>query len=637
MSSSPSCPCNLELAHALGRKPLSTNVAHGWALPPPDHVLLQLDFTNAFNSLSRTSLLQAVHATCPIFSSYAASCYANPATLYADGFQLSSEEGEHQGCPCGPLFFAVTTLPLAQMAQLGSSGWSHWYLDDGYIAGHRATLNDLLPRLEAASLSLGLQLNRKKCGLLIPGTLEMPDTFFLDIPRIPNTDCMGILGSPVGGPLACQQWVQDQVLAPYGRALSRLEALGCPRAASLILRQCLSACKVSWILRTAAPEVAQWTATQASPMLRHAWGVVMGMPLPDPQWRLSTLPIRDGGGGLQDPLDIVEAANVSSWLCAATSPVLPDIPLGPPSPALLAIISKLADKAPQLGSPLKDALSKNGVAAVRQHLLRSSWCHQSTWADEFMKTTTATFDQEVVERLKCLRRLHSAPSSGLWLTTNPFLEQGPTFSALEWQGLLRFRVGMPLFPAPSCCRACLQPMDPFGDHALSCSASGLYRRHNRLRDLMYLLTQQAGWAPDIEVAIPSSSLRPADLLFRSGFPKPLACDVTVSHPLRHSATHAVRGEPDISASEAEDAKNRDYRSLCHAAGWGFRPMGFETTGGLGPSAVRTLKQLCHQLSMRQGLPSSEVADYLHRLFSLALAKGRGEMLAASNPSTDSLL
>ena len=180
-------------------------------------------------------------------------------------------------------------------------------------------------------------------------------------------------------------------------------------------------------------------------------------------------------------------------------------------------------------------------------------------------------------------------------------------------------------------------MDPFGDHALCCPASGTYKRHNRLRDLLYLLGQQAGWAPDLEVTIPASTLRPADLLFRTGFPKPLACDVTVSHPLRHSAPSAVRGEPDLSAADAEGAKNREYRSLCHGAGWGFRPLGFETTGGLGPSAARTLKQLCHQLSMRQGLPSSEMADYLHRLFSLALAKGRGIMLAASNPSPDSLL
>ena len=66
-------------------------------------------------------------------------------------------------------------------------------------------------------------------------------------------------------------------------------------------------------------------------------------------------------------------------------------------------------------------------------------------------------------------------------------------------------------------------------------------------------------------------------------------------------------------------------------------MGFETTGGLGPSAAHTLKQLFHQLSMRQGLSSSEVADYLHRVFSFALAKERGLMLAASNPSTDCLL
>lgn len=174
-------------------------------------------------------------------------------------------------------------------------------------------------------------------------------------------------------------------------------------------------------------------------------------------------------------------------------------------------------------------------------------------------------------------------------------------------------------------------MDSMGDHSLSCPASGMYRRHNRIRDTLYLLGKEAGWGPELEVVAPLSNNRPADVLFRSAFSAPLACDVTVSHPLRISASSAVREEPNVAAQEAETAKTTQMAPLVRAAGWTFRPMGFETTGGMGPGALRTVRQLYRHLSMRTGVPSAEMAEQVLRQLSLSLAKGRGEMLAASAP------
>ena len=97
-------------------------------------------------------------------------------------------------------------------------------------------------------------------------------------------------------------------------------------------------------------------------------------------------------------------------------------------------------------------------------------------------------------------------------------------------------------------------MDAAGDHALSCPSNGTYRRHNHLRDRLFGLGQLAGWAPELEQAIPGSRDRPADLLFRAAGPRPLATDVTVSHPLRPSASTAVREGRSSAAAEAERAK-----------------------------------------------------------------------------------
>ena len=175
-------------------------------------------------------------------------------------------------------------------------------------------------------------------------------------------------------------------------------------------------------------------------------------------------------------------------------------------------------------------------------------------------------------------------------------------------------------------------MDSLGDHFLGCPASGMSKRHNRIRDTFYQLGKQAGWAPELEVAIPGHRDRPADILLRSGFPKPLALDVTITHPLRVSAPAAARGAAAVSAEGAEHSKRFAQATPCHEVGWSFRAVGFDTTGGLGPGAQKAVRQLYRQLSMRQGKSSTAVADEVARLFSLSLAKGRGEMLAASCPS-----
>jgi hypothetical protein len=73
---------------------------------------------------------------------------------------------------------------------------------------------------------------------------------------------------------------------------------------------------------------------------------------------------------------------------------------------------------------------------------------------------------------------------------------------------------------------------------------------------------------------------------------------------------------------AEHAKSAHYTQLCRSTEWSFRPFAMETTGGLGPGASMTLKQLS---------TATETATHIGEIFSLALAKGRAEMLLAAKP------
>ena len=119
------------------------------------------------------------------------------------------------------------------------------------MVGPRALIHDLQPKLEAEAVKLGLVLNRSKCAVLVPSSsLGLPDDFLPGVPRVFASACPPVLGSPVGDTSACSAWAEDHVGKPLALALERLLALGEPRSASLILRQCFSACKVNWILRT---------------------------------------------------------------------------------------------------------------------------------------------------------------------------------------------------------------------------------------------------------------------------------------------------------------------------------------------------------------------------------------------------
>ena len=102
----------------------------------PEHMLIQLDFRNAFNSVKRKVLLQAIADSCPWFLPYALACYSHVGTLFADGgFTIDSAEGVHQWDPCGPLFFALAIMALSKGLGAVSGCWSQWYLDDGYLVG----------------------------------------------------------------------------------------------------------------------------------------------------------------------------------------------------------------------------------------------------------------------------------------------------------------------------------------------------------------------------------------------------------------------------------------------------------------------------------------------------------------------
>ena len=198
-------------------------------------------------------------------------------------------------------------------------------------------------------------LNREKCAVYLPVGEPLPYDVLPGIPRVCPDACLPVPGSPVGDHTASLTWVQEKVLEPLTLALSRLESLGDPRAASLVLRQCFSACKLNYTMRTAAPVVAGSAADIMDPLLRACWSNILGHVCSDAEWALSSLSIRLGGASITSPSSVRAGATLSSWLAACSDAPPPLRPHAGPR------------RTGQLRHPPGDLRTRPGRALARRH------------------------------------------------------------------------------------------------------------------------------------------------------------------------------------------------------------------------------------------------------------------------------
>ena len=99
---------------------------------PSDWVVAKLDFTNAFNTLRRDSMLHAVSDAVPELLPFCKSAYQDPSVLAYGSRNVMSCEGVQQGDPLGPLLFSLTLHPIfVSMKSPVKCG----YLDDVTAAG----------------------------------------------------------------------------------------------------------------------------------------------------------------------------------------------------------------------------------------------------------------------------------------------------------------------------------------------------------------------------------------------------------------------------------------------------------------------------------------------------------------------
>ncbi|KAG7527236.1 hypothetical protein FFLO_07136 [Filobasidium floriforme] len=250
--------------------------------------ITSLDFSNAFNALSRTELATGLRAHAPGLFRAAKWAYGSATDLVlsgADGKQhvLRSSEGVRQGDPFGPLFFSLGVRHLLESLnrKLGPDHLVLAYLDDVYIFAPDAGALDIAQRFfDKSASSLHLNIAKSK-------TMSVKDI---------RKEGMRTLGTCVGSVYARQKFLEEKI-AREEATLAKARDLP-KQHALLLIRQCLQQ-NLRHLQRTLKSDDLKKTWQRYDTLMEAAVLQMRGSPHNRPlDKEIITLPTKLGGLGV---------------------------------------------------------------------------------------------------------------------------------------------------------------------------------------------------------------------------------------------------------------------------------------------------------------------------------------------------
>ena len=432
---------------------------------PSSHILLKLDFENAFNTIRRDKVLEAVAAITPQLLPYVFSCYSSPSTLYLQNTTtLESREGIQQGDPLGPLLFCLSIQPV--ILQL-SSEFRVFYLDDGTLGGlEKDVLHDFFSIKQECS-SLGLKLNISKSELISYGPAGAQLLKVAPNLRQIHPNEATLLGSPIGQLPSINTALSNkiQALRTMGSRLSLLSK----HDALLLLGHCFALPKILYVLRT-APCFLSPILTSFDQELRSSLSLILNINFDsDPIWSQASLPVSFGGIGVHSAIQLAPSAYLAS---AAGSTTL-----------LKQILSCRFHN--NLFPAVTDAIETWKAGHNCPPPSSPADCHQKAWdIPRVQSTFEAILSNALDPRSRARLLATSTKESGAWLNTLPVSSLGLRLDDNSIRIAVGLRLGAPLCRVHTC-QLCGGEVDELALHGLSCNRSaGRHPRHSAINDIL---------------------------------------------------------------------------------------------------------------------------------------------------------
>jgi hypothetical protein len=409
----------------------------------------------------------------------------------------------------------------------------------------------------------------------------------------PSREKLSLLGSPLL-PEAISGSI-DGKLAAVSILTSRLAELSV-HPALFILKNCLAAPKVLYLLRTAPAWLEDPKLAEFDTMIHDSLSGITNADISDSCWIQATLPVSRGGLGIRRTEELA-------------------------LPAFLASVFSVADLIPLINpeADLDDIISE----PTRR------WCHladhpvpplflqkvQKLWDIPLVDRTCKQLLDDAVDNITKARILATATrESGLWLHALPSPSLGNLLDDNTLCISVALRIGAVVCLRHTC--RCGSVVETSGHHGLSCKNSA--DRHSRHFAINDIVKRALGSAHVPAIREPprldrDDGKRPDGMsMVPWTYGKALVWDVTCVDTLAQSYTNQTAATVGAAAAQAETRKNTHYQYL--AGRYFFVPLAFETFGPWGEAAKSLISAIGQKITEHSG--EKRATDFCGREFLL---------------------
>lgn len=540
---------------------------------PDNHVVAKLDFRNAFNSLHRDRMLQAVSRVIPELYRYCHLAYSQSTLLSFGPYTVLSQEGPQQGDPIGPLLFCITVHPLLQSL---SSQLKVGYLDDFCLGGTEQSVARDVEMVMILGQDMGLSLNVSKCELIQKPCTTCSNPFLGGFKKV-DLQNMLLLGSPIMPGPELDRKLQE-CCSDLARAVRRLELIDA-HDALVLLRSSFGTPKMQYILRC-CPCYGHQALTSFDELLKTGLSRITNCDLSEMQWLQASLPVKEGGLGVSKVSELALSAYLAS---AAGTLHIQDQML------LQCNVSEdqhLADYKSMWATLFPTATPPEPPLSFRQ----SSWNRPAVIQARSRITESAT---DIYSKARLLAV--TAPHSADWLHARPISSCGLRLDNEAIRVAVSLRLGVPLCQPHMC--LCGSMVDANGYHSLSCKkTSGRVIRHQTLNDIIWRSLSKAGIPAVKEPAGLSRTdgKRPDGMTLIPWFSgKSVVWDVSVVNTMAASYI-ATSSQTAAGVAEIADRRKTDKYSFLSSS-YLFQPIAIETFGCFNQSGLDFIFELGRRL------------------------------------------